>query len=307
MFHRALSKRARLYTEMVTANAVIHGERDRLIGFNTDEQSVALQLGGSDPAAMAEAARIAQDFGYEEVNINCGCPSDRVQSGFFGACLMREPQLVAACYKAMASAVDIPVTVKCRLGVDDDDEQTSLFNFVDTIAEAGCTVFMVHARKAWLKGLSPKENRDIPPLNYDLVAKLKAARPELTITLNGGLATLEDCQREMPRFDGVMLGRAAYQTPALLGHVDHALFDEGDLIDVYTALETYRPYMLRQLESGVNLHAITRHMLGLFAGRPGARAYRRHISENATKPGAGITIFDDAVGLVRQAELKITA
>ena len=307
MFHRSLTKRALLYTEMVTANAVIHGDRDRLIGFNQDEHPVALQLGGSDPALMAKASEIAQAFGYGEVNINCGCPSDRVQSGFFGACLMREPKLVADCYSAMASAVDIPVTVKCRIGVDEDNARDSLFTFVDTIAEAGCTVFAVHARKAWLKGLSPKENRDVPPLDYDLVAELKAARPDLTITLNGGLATLEDCHREMPRVDGVMLGRAAYQTPALLGHVDSALFGEGEPIDVFDALAAYRPYMQNQLAAGTNLHAMTRHMLGIFAGRPGARAYRRHISENATKPGAGLSIFDDAVGLVRDAEAKISA
>ena len=307
MFHRSLTKRALLYTEMVTANAVIHGDRDRLIGFNQDEHPVALQLGGSDPALMAKASEVAQAFGYGEVNINCGCPSDRVQSGFFGACLMREPKLVADCYSAMASAVDIPVTVKCRIGVDQDDERESLFTFVDTIAEAGCTVFAVHARKAWLKGLSPKENRDVPPLDYDLVAELKAARPDLTITLNGGLATIADCQRELARFDGVMLGRAAYQTPALLGYVDSALFGEGEPIDVFDALAAYRPYMQNQLAAGTNLHAMTRHMLGIFTSRPGARAYRRHISENATKPSAGLSIFDDAIGLVRDAEAKINA
>lgn len=306
MFHRSLTKRALLYTEMVTANAVIHGDRERLIGFNQDEHPVALQLGGSDPALMAKASEVAQEFGYGEVNINCGCPSDRVQSGFFGACLMREPKLVADCYSAMASAVDIPVTVKCRIGVDEDNARDSLFTFVDTIAEAGCTVFAVHARKAWLKGLSPKENRDVPPLDYDLVAALKAARPDLTITLNGGLATIADCQRELARFDGVMLGRAAYQTPALLGHVDSALFGEGAPVDVFDALAAYRPYMQNQLAAGTNLHAMTRHMLGIFAGRPGARAYRRHISENATKPGAGLSVFDDAIGLVRDAEPKIS-
>jgi len=256
---------------------------------------------------MAKAAEIAQGFGYHEVNINCGCPSDRVQSGFFGACLMREPKLVAACYKAMSEAVDIPVTVKCRIGVDEDDERQSLFTFVDTVADAGCRVFMVHARKAWLKGLSPKENRDIPTLNYDLVAALKAARPELIITLNGGLATLEHCQRELPRVDGVMLGRAAYQTPALLGHVDSALFGEDTPIDAFTALETYMPYMQDQLERGVNLHAMTRHMLGLFAGRPGARAYRRYISENATKPGAGLDVLEAAIDQVKEAQAHISA
>ena len=207
----------------------------------------------------------------------------------------------------MASAVDIPVTVKCRIGVDEDDERASLFTFTDTIADAGCTVFMVHARKAWLKGLSPKENRDVPPLDYDLVAELKAARPDLTITLYGGLATLEDCQRELLRFDGVMLGRAAYQTPALLGQIDSALFGEGGKVTAVEALAAYLPYMQDQLAAGTNLHAITRHMLGLFAGRPGARAYRRHISENATKPGASLSVLDDAVGHVQDAEAKITA
>lgn len=307
MFHRALSKKARLYTEMVTANAVIHGDRERLIGFDVREHPVALQLGGSEPAAMAKAAEIAQVFGYVEANINCGCPSDRVQSGFFGACLMREPKLVAECYKMMADAVDIPVTVKCRIGVDDDDPRDSLFTFVDTIAEAGCTVFCVHARKAWLKGLSPKENRDIPPLDYDLVAELKAERPHLTITLNGGLTTLEDCQREMPRFDGVMMGRAAYQTPALLGQIDSALFDDEKTIDAYGALAAYRPYMEEQLANGQNLHGMTRHMLGLFAGRPGARAYRRYISENATKFGAGLDVLEAAVSYVREAEASLMA
>ncbi len=307
MFHRALSKRARLYTEMVTANAVIHGDRDRLIGFDPREHPLALQLGGSDPALMAQAAEIAQSFGYSEVNINCGCPSDRVQSGFFGACLMREPDLVATCYEAMAAAVDIPVTVKCRIGVDEDDARDSLFTFVDTLADAGCTVFCVHARKAWLKGLSPKENRDIPPLDYDLVARLKATRPDLTITLNGGLATLEDCTREMPRFDGVMLGRTAYQTPALLGAVDSVIFGDGDPVNIYDALDTYRPYMQDQLSRGTPLHAMTRHMLGIFAGRPGARSYRRHISENATRPNASLSVLDDAIDLVRKAEARLPA
>ncbi len=307
MFHRALSGRARLYTEMVTANAVIHGDRERLLGFDAREHPLALQLGGSDLALMAKAAEIAQGFGYAEVNINCGCPSDRVQSGFFGACLMREPELVAKCYKAMSQAVDIPVTVKCRIGVDEDDPRASLFTFVETIAEAGCTIFCVHARKAWLKGLSPKENRDVPPLDYDLVADLKAARPDLVITLNGGLATLEDCQRELPRFDGVMLGRAAYQTPALLGAVDSLLFGEGQPVNVFDALDRYKPYMHDQLANGIPLHAMTRHMLGIFAGRPGARAYRRHISENATTHGAGLSVFEDAVDLVRQAEAQLSA
>lgn len=307
MFHRTLSKRTRLYTEMVTANAVIHGDRERLIGFDAREHPLALQLGGSDPANLAEAARIAEQFGYCEVNINCGCPSDRVQSGFFGACLMREPKLVADCYRAMTEAVSIPVTVKCRIGVDEDEPRASLFTFVEKIADAGCTIFCVHARKAWLNGLSPKENRDIPPLDYDLVADLKTARPDLIITLNGGLATLEDCQREMPRFDGVMLGRAAYQTPALLTRVDAEIFGDGAPVDVFDALAAYRPYMQGQLDRGTSLHAMTRHMLGIFSGRPGARSYRRHISENATKPGAGLGVLDAAIEMVREAEARINA
>jgi len=307
MFHRALAKRALLYTEMVTADAVIHGDRDRLIGFSPSEHPVALQLGGSDPAKMAEAACIGAEAGYDEVNINCGCPSDRVQSGFFGACLMREPKLVAECYRAMAEASAAPITVKCRIGVDDDDPRDSLFTFVDTIADAGCEVFIVHARKAWLKGLSPKENRDIPPLDYDLVAEVKAAHPNLTIVLNGGLISLDSCLHEFDRFDGVMLGRAAYQTPALLGEVDHKVFGESHLIDAYEALATYRPYMQAQLETGTTLHAMTRHMLGLFAGRPGARAYRRHISENATRSDADLDVLDEAVEYVRAAEARAAA
>ena len=307
MFHRMLTKHALLYTEMVTADAVIHGDRDRLIGFSEPEHPVALQLGGSDPAKMAKATEIGAMRGYDEVDINCGCPSDRVQSGFFGACLMREPKLVAECYKEMATAVDIPITVKCRIGIDDDDARTSLFKFVKTIADVGCSHFIVHARKAWLKGLSPKENRDIPPLDYDLVAELKAANPHLTIILNGGLTSLEECAGALERFDGVMLGRAAYQNPALLAEVDASIYDGGEPIDIYAALNHYRPYMEEQLANGVGLHAMTRHMLGIFAGRPGARAYRRYISENATRRDAGIDVFDTAVDLVRQASHRLSA
>ncbi len=302
MFHRALSQKARLYTEMVTADAVIHGDRDRLLGYHPDEHPLVLQLGGSDPAKMRQAAILASEYGYAEVNINCGCPSDRVQAGAFGACLMRAPQRVAACYRAMAEAVDIPVTVKCRLGVDKDDPRTSLFTFVRTLAEAGCTVFIVHARKAWLKGLSPKENRDIPPLDYDLVADLKQAWPKLSIILNGGLDSIDACHQALQSFDGVMLGRAAYQAPGLLSKVDSAFFDTGHAPDIMAALARYRPYMQSQLAAGVNLHAMTRHMLGLFAGLPGARAYRRYISENATRPGADLAVFDEAVGYVRCSE-----
>ena len=283
---------------MVTADAVIHGDRERLIGFSDVEHPLVLQLGGNEPEKLAEAARIAEGFGYDEVNINCGCPSDRVQSGAFGACLMAQPQTVADCVAAMRAAVSIPVTVKCRIAIDDLPARETLFTFVETVAAAGCEVFTVHARKAWLKGLSPKENRDIPPLDYELVADLKATRPDLTIILNGGIATLDDAARHMATFDGVMLGRAAYQTPALLARVDAALFG-GEPVDVFAALEAYRPYMAAQLEAGTGLHAMTRHMLGLFNGQPGARLWRRTLSENAPRAGAGLDVLDAALATVR--------
>lgn len=298
-FHRVLSKRALLWTEMVTADAVIHGDRDRLIGFSEEEHPVVLQLGGNEPDKMAEAARVAEEFGYDEVNINCGCPSDRVQSGAFGACLMREPETVAACVAAMRAAVAIPVTVKCRIAIDEDPPRETLFGFVDRVADAGCDVFTVHARKAWLKGLSPKENREIPPLDYSLVADLKQARPELTIVLNGGIKTLADCQEHLHRFDGVMLGRAAYQTPALLGEVDVKLFGVSEAtISGSEAVSRYRPYIAERLEEGVRLSSITRHMLGLFNGKPGARLWRRTLSEKGPKPGAGLEVLDEALEAV---------
>ncbi len=284
---------------MVTADAVIHGDRDRLIGFSDEEHPVVLQLGGNEPDKMAEAARVAEAFGYDEVNINCGCPSDRVQSGAFGACLMREPETVAACVAAMRAAVSIPVTVKCRIAIDEDPPRETLFGFVDRVSDAGCEVFTVHARKAWLKGLSPKENREIPPLDYDLVAELKQARPDLTIILNGGIKTLEDCQTHLQTFDGVMLGRAAYQTPALLGSVDQALYDpDAATIDPLDAVARYRPYIAARLEEGVRLSSITRHMLGLFNGQPGARLWRRTLSEKGPKPGAGLEVLDEALEAV---------
>ena len=291
---------------MVTADAVIHGDRDRLIGFDAAEHPVALQLGGSEPEKLAEAARIGADFGYDEINLNCGCPSERVQSGAFGACLMREAQLVADCVAAMRGAVDIPVTVKCRVAVDDDPARETLFGFVDTVADAGCQVFTVHARKAWLKGLSPKENREIPPLDYDLVAVLKAERPDLAIVLNGGIIDLDEAQTHLQRFDGVMLGRAAYQSPAVLLGVD-AFLESGKVPptpltdDLIAAVDAYHPYIARQLEAGLSLHAMTRHMLGLFAGRPGARAWRRTLSERAVRSGAGLEVLDAALMPVRQA------
>ena len=298
-FHRCLSKRALLWTEMVTADAVIHGDRQRLIGFNEAEHPVVLQLGGSGPQKLAEAARIAEGFGYDEVNLNCGCPSDRVQSGAFGACLMAEPDLVAECVAAMKAAVSIPVTVKCRIAIDDLPARETLFAFVEKVSAAGCEIFTVHARKAWLKGLSPKENRDIPPLDYDLVGELKAARPDLTIILNGGIPDIAACREHLRRFDGVMLGRAAYQTPAILGEVDAVLFGEGEVCSPFEALEAYRPYMAARLDEGVGLHGMTRHMLGLFNGQPGARLWRRTLSERAPRAGAGLEVLDTALEAVK--------
>lgn len=306
MFHRAFTKHALLYTEMVTADALIHGDLQHLIGFNSDEQPLALQLGGSDPVKLAKASKIAEDYGYSEVNLNCGCPSDRVQSGAFGACLMREPDKVAECFSAMRAAVSIPVTIKCRIGIDDDEPKDRLFGFVESVAAAGCKVFHVHARKAWLKGLSPKENRDIPPLDYDLVAELKKARPDLVITLNGGLASLEAGLEQLPRFDGIMLGRAAYHTPALLGQVDRLIYGKTTLdVSEHEALERYKPYLLSQLEQGQHLHAMTRHMMGLFNGRRGAKQWRRYLSENApsAKGVEAISIVDEAASSVELEEV----
>ncbi len=299
-FHRTLTSRARLYTEMVTTGAVLHGDRERLLGFDPTEHPVALQLGGSEPADLAAAARIGEGFGYDEINLNVGCPSDRVQSGRFGACLMREPVLVADCVAAMGAAVQIPVTVKCRLGVDDQDPEESLFALVDACAAAGASTFIVHARKAWLEGLSPKENRDIPPLDHALVARLKRERPALTIVLNGGLTSLAAAQDWLPNLDGVMLGRAAYHEPAILGCVDAAIFGapDGDT-DPFTAVERYRPYMARALARGVRLAAMTRHMLGLFHARPGARAWRRILTTESIRVGAGLEVLDRALAAVR--------
>ncbi|MEC7288793.1 MAG: tRNA dihydrouridine(20/20a) synthase DusA [Pseudomonadota bacterium] len=298
-FHRVLSKRALLWTEMVTADAVIHGDRERLIGFSDEEHPVVLQLGGNEPDKMAEAARVAEAFGYDEVNINCGCPSDRVQSGAFGACLMREPETVAACVTAMRAAVSIPVTVKCRIAIDEDPPRETLFGFIDQVADAGCEVFTVHARKAWLKGLSPKENREIPPLDYSLVSELRQNRPDLTIVLNGGIKTLDECQAHLKSFDGVMLGRAAYQTPAILGGVDQQLFrDQAETVSGLDAVARYRPYMAARLDENVRLSSMTRHMLGMFNGLPGARLWRRVLSEKGPKPGAGLEVLDEALEAV---------
>ena len=302
-FHRTLTKRALLWTEMVTADAVIHGDRERLIGYSDGEHPVVLQLGGSDPAKLAQAAQIAEAFGYDEVNLNCGCPSERVQSGAFGACLMAEPDLVAECVAAMKQAVSIPVTVKNRIAIDDLPARETLFTFIEKVSSAGCTVFTVHARKAWLKGLSPKENREVPPLDYGLVAELKAARPDLTIILNGGITDIDQCREHLKVFDGVMLGRAAYQTPGLLGQVDSELFGEGAMIASADAVRAFEPYIAERLAEGTSLHAMTRHMLGLFAGQPGARQWRRTLSEQGVKKGAGLEVLRAALGAVEGAAL----
>ena len=300
--HRTLSRHALLYTEMVTTGAVLHGDRDRLLSYDAMEHPVALQLGGSDPADLAAAARIGADLGYDEINLNVGCPSDRVQSGRFGACLMREPALVAEGMAAIRAAVRVPATVKCRIGVDDQDPEESLFALVDLCAQAGVTTFIVHARKAWLSGLSPKENRDVPPLDYPLVHRLKAERPHLTICLNGGLGSLEAVEESLGDLDGAMLGRAAYHTPAILGQVDRRLFGVGgEDVDAAQAVALYMPYLAGQLARGVHLAAMTRHMLGLFHGAPGARAWRRILTVEGVKPGAGLEVVDAALAAVTQA------
>ena len=302
-FHRVLTKGALLYTEMAVDKAVIFGDRDKLIGFAAAEHPVAIQLGGSDPADLAQASRIAEGFGYCEVNLNVGCPSDRVQSGRFGACLMKEPDLVAECVSAMREAVSVPVTVKCRIGVDEQDPQEALFGFVDTVRKAGVTSFAVHARKAWLKGLSPKENRTIPPLDYDLVRRLKAEWPELEIILNGGIETLDQGLAETQTLDGMMIGRAAYHDPFILAEADSRLFGRADPVSSrIEAVEAYRPYMTDRLAQGARLHDMTRHILGLFTGQPGARMWRRILSEKAPKRGAGMDVIDEALEAVSRRD-----
>jgi tRNA-dihydrouridine synthase A len=302
VFHRLLSRRARLYTEMVTANAILHGPRERLIGFDPREQPVAIQLGGSEPGALADAARIAQDFGYSEINLNVGCPSDRVKSGAFGACLMREPDLVADCVAAMKCAVEVPVTVKCRLGVDDQDPREALFMFAENVIAVGADALFVHARMAWLKGLSPRENREIPPLDYPLVHALKRAYPHVPIVINGGIATLEEARAQLAHVDGVMMGRAAYQNPELLLDVDPLLFAEPASFNIArAALDAYLPYVRSQLTRGVPLAAMTRHLLGLFAGQPGARAFRRVLASEAVMRGADIGVIARALAEIERA------
>ena len=295
VFHRLLAPRARLYTEMVHANAVVLGDRERLLGFDPVEHPVALQLGGSEPEVLAQAARIGAQWGYDEINLNCGCPSDRVQAGRFGACLMREPALVAECVAAMsAAASNVPVTVKCRLGVDQDHEYERFAAFVDAIAAAGCRTFVVHARNAWLQGLSPKENREVPPLRYDWAWRLKRERPDLQVLVNGGIATLEQAQAQLAHVDGVMVGRAAYHDPYELHRMDAALYG-GPLRERGELLRALRPYVEAQLARGVALKHVTRHVLGLFHGQPGGRAFRQVLSEGAHRAGAGWELVEQAL------------
>ena len=300
VFHRLMTRRARLYTEMLTTGAVIHGDRRRLLGFDISEHPVVLQLGGSEPRDLAAAARIGEDFGYDEINLNVGCPSDRVKDGRFGACLMAEPALVASGVDAMKRTVRIPVTVKCRIGIDDQDPEVALDRLARGVIAAGADALIVHARKAWLNGLSPKENRDVPPLDYDRVYRLKLALPGVPIIINGGITSLGQAQRHLAHVDGVMLGRAAYQEPWRLLAADPELFGEtapyATMKDVFLAM---MPYIEGQLAQGARLHSIARHFVGAFHGVPGARAFRRHLAENSVKPGAGINVLRDAIALVQ--------
>jgi tRNA-dihydrouridine synthase A len=297
-FHRLMTRHALLYTEMVTAPAILHGDRARLLAHAASDDPVALQLGGSDPAALAEAAAIGESFGYAEINLNVGCPSDRVQEGRFGACLMAEPELVAACVAAMRRRISVPVTVKCRIGIDEQDSEADLQRFIDTVAGAGCRTFIVHARKAWLDGLSPKQNREIPPLDYDRVYRLKAAHPGLTIVLNGGIEDLDAAARHLEHVDGVMLGRAAYQTPYILAAVDRRFFAaSAPVLSRAEVLERLIPHVERHLAAGGRLNNVARHILGLFHAQPRARAFRRHLSELAVKDGAGVEVLLEALSL----------
>jgi tRNA-dihydrouridine synthase A len=300
-FLRLISKHTLLYTEMVTTGAIIHGDRARFLGHEPAEYPLALQLGGSDPADLATCAKFGQDEGYDEINLNVGCPSDRVQSGSFGACLMAEPKLVAECVAAMRDVVDIPVTVKTRLGIDDFDSYQFLTDFIEPVAEAGCEIFILHARNAWLKGLSPKENRDIPPLKYDFVYQVKQDYPHLHIDINGGIRTLADAEQHLEHVDGVMMGRAIYDNPYLLVEADAKVFGKTyELPTRHQVIEQMLPYIEQRMQQGRPIKSITRHLLGLFQGQPGARAWRRHLSENAHLKGAGLDVLTDALKRVPQ-------
>ncbi|WP_407180861.1 tRNA dihydrouridine(20/20a) synthase DusA [Bradyrhizobium sp. STM 3562] len=308
VFHRLLTRRARLYTEMLTSAAIVHGDRARLLAFDASEHPLALQLGGSDPRELAAAAEIGADFGYDEINLNVGCPSDRVKEGRFGACLMAEPELVAACVDAMKHAVDIPVTVKCRIGIDDQDPEQALDRLARGVVAAGADALIVHARKAWLQGLSPKENRDIPPLDYQRVYRLKAAMPHVPVIINGGIASLAEAKAHLAHVDGVMLGRAAYQEPWHLLEVDPELFGEAaPHTTMKDAFEAMMPYIARELAKGTRLHAITRHFVGAYHGVPGARAFRRYLAEHGVKPDAGLNVLREAIAQVEERKAAAMA
>jgi tRNA-dihydrouridine synthase A len=307
-FLRLLSRRTRLYTEMVNTGAILRGDAQRHLRFHPGEHPLALQLGGSEPQALARSAAIGAEYGYDEINLNCGCPSDRVQEGRFGACLMAEPQRVAEAVAAMRAACAVPVTVKCRIGIDDSEDYVFLRAFVETVAAVGCETFVVHARKAWLSGLSPKENREIPPLRYEQVYRLKQEFPQLHIAINGGIRTLEDCERHLQHVDGVMLGREAYENPYLLAQVDQRLFGETQPIPSRTqAVLRLRPYVEEELSGGTPLGQITRHIQGLYKGQPGGRAFRRHLSEHAHRRQAGWAVVEDALALTVRHDDAIAA
>ena len=311
-FLRQISRRVQLYTEMITTGAILHGDRARFLGFNPDEHPVALQIGGADPKALAECARIGADFGYDEINLNIGCPSDRVQSGDFGACLMAKPDTVARAVEAMAAAADVPITVKHRIAIDDQEEWPALSRFVHTVAGAGCSQFIVHARKAWLQGLSAKENREVPPLRYELVHRLKQENPTLAVTINGGFTTLDATAAQLDLVDGVMIGREAYQNPYMLAEVDQRFFGETAAVPTrHEIVERLLPYVEQSVASGVPLKSITRHILGLFNGQRGARAWRRFLSENAPQfdggPGDATALVQSAAALVPCDETSVVA
>lgn len=299
-FHRLIYPNILLYTEMVTTGAILHGDKERFLAYNADEHPVALQLGGNEPEAMAACAKIAEDMGYDEVNINVGCPSDRVQNGAFGACLMKQPEVVAECVQAMQASVDIPVTVKHRIGVDDMEDYADMLNFVDTVNQAGCSVFIVHARKAWLKGLSPKENREVPPLQYELVHRLKQERPDLEIIINGGINNGEQAAQQMQSVDGVMIGREIYHNPMMFISFYENLYNEPAKQDRLQIVEAFNQYVQQQLDQGVYLNRMTKHILGLFHQQRGAKYWRRYISENAHKPGAGVDVINTALRAVTE-------
>jgi len=307
-FHRLLTRRARIYTEMITTGAVLHGPRARLMAYDVAEHPLAIQLGGCDPRQLAECARIAEAFGYDEVNLNIGCPSDRVQEGRFGACLMAEPALVGDCVAAMAAVVKLPITVKCRIGIDDQDPEEALEALACAVERAGVAALIVHARKAWLDGLSPRENRDVPPLDYARVYRLKAAHPNLSVMLNGGITTVDQALNHLRCVDGVMMGRAAYQEPWRLLAVDPVLFGErARFASARAAAEALLPYIERELARGTRLHAVTRHVLGLFRGMPGARAFRRHLATEAVKPAADAATFRAALAFIAHVDAQVVS